>query len=74
MSDVDAMGLGDMAERSRVLIAKSSVLAGSSRVSVTASIGATVLSHSDSAESAIRRADGLMYQSKHSGGDRTMAG
>jgi diguanylate cyclase (GGDEF)-like protein/PAS domain S-box-containing protein len=74
MADVDAIGLGDLAERSRVLIAKSSVVAGSSRVSVTASIGATVLGHSDSAESAIRRADELMYQSKHSGGDRTMAG
>jgi diguanylate cyclase (GGDEF)-like protein/PAS domain S-box-containing protein len=74
MADVDAIGLGDLAERARVLIAKSSVSAGSSRVSVTASIGATVLNHSDSAEAALRRVDELMYQSKRSGGDRTMAG
>jgi diguanylate cyclase (GGDEF)-like protein/PAS domain S-box-containing protein len=73
--DVDALALGDLAERCRVLIAQSSVAAnGSSRVAVTASIGATVLSHSDCAESAIGRADELMYQSKRSGGDRTTAG
>jgi diguanylate cyclase (GGDEF)-like protein/PAS domain S-box-containing protein len=74
MPDLDAIALGDLAERCRVLIAQSSVVTGASRVSVTASIGATVLSHSDSAEAAIRRADELMYQSKHSGGDRTTAG
>jgi len=72
--DVDALALGDVAERCRVLIGQSSVSAGSSRLSVTASIGATVLSHSDCAEAAISRADDLMYQSKHSGGDRTTAG
>jgi diguanylate cyclase (GGDEF)-like protein/PAS domain S-box-containing protein len=74
MPDVNAVGLGDLAERCRVLIAQSSVMKGSCRVSVTASIGATVLSHVDSAESAIHRADELMYQSKRSGGDRTTAG
>lgn len=72
--DVDAITLGDLAERCRILIAESSVPAGVSRVSVTASIGATVLIHSDNANTAISRADELMYQSKHSGGDRTTAG
>jgi len=74
MPDLDAVGLGDLAERCRALIAQSSVNAGSARIAVTASIGATVLGHSDTAESAVRRADELMYQSKHSGGDRTTAG
>jgi diguanylate cyclase (GGDEF)-like protein/PAS domain S-box-containing protein len=78
MPDLDAIALGDLAERCRVLIAQSSVDSmvdgGSTRVAVTASIGATVLSHSDSAMSTIRRVDELMYQSKHSGGDRTTAG
>jgi len=74
MPDVNALGLGDLAERCRVLIAQTSVATESSRVSVTASIGATVLSHSDTADAAIRRADELMYQSKRSGGDRTTAG
>lgn len=72
--DVDALRLGDVAERCRVLIAESSVIAGSSRVSVTASIGATVLGHGDTAASAVARADELMYESKRTGGDRTTAG
>jgi len=72
--DLDAIGLGDLAERCRVLIAQSSVAAGSSPISITASIGATVLNHPDSADAAIRRADGLMYESKRAGGDRTTAG
>jgi PleD family two-component response regulator len=74
MPDLDAVELGDLAERCRVLIAQSSVTTTASRISVTASIGATVLGHSDSVESAVRRADELMYQSKRSGGDRTTSG
>jgi diguanylate cyclase (GGDEF)-like protein/PAS domain S-box-containing protein len=74
MPDLDAIALGDLAERCRVLVAEAGVDIDEARVSVTASIGATVLSHSDSATSAIRRVDELMYQSKHSGGDRTTAG
>jgi diguanylate cyclase (GGDEF)-like protein/PAS domain S-box-containing protein len=74
MPDLDAIGLGDLAERCRVLIAQSSVATNGSAVSATASIGATVLNHSDTAESATRRVDELMYESKRSGGDRTTAG
>ena len=74
MPDVNAVGLGDLAERCRVLIAESSVSNGGAEVSVTASIGATLLLHTDTAEQALRRADQLMYESKHSGGDRTTAG
>ncbi|HUA15331.1 MAG TPA: diguanylate cyclase [Verrucomicrobiae bacterium] len=74
MPDLDAVGLGDLAERCRALIAQSSVATKASRVSATASIGATVFQESDSADTLIRRADDLMYQSKHSGGNRTTAG
>jgi len=74
MADVHATALGDLAERCRVLIAQSSAGHGASRVSVTASIGATLLNHADSPETAFRRADELMYQSKRSGGDRTTIG
>ena len=74
MPDVQAMVLGDLAERCRLLIAHSSVAHGATRVSVTASIGATLLNHTDSAVTAIRRADELMYQSKRSGGNQTTAG
>lgn len=74
MPDLDAVKLGDLADRCRVSIAQSHVPAGTSRVSVTASIGATVLSASDSPKSALARVDELMYQSKQSGGDRTTTG
>jgi diguanylate cyclase (GGDEF)-like protein/PAS domain S-box-containing protein len=74
LADVHAIALGDLAERCRVLIGQSSVGNGASRVSVTASIGATMLNHADSPETAFRRADELMYQSKRSGGDRTTTG
>jgi diguanylate cyclase (GGDEF)-like protein/PAS domain S-box-containing protein len=74
MTDVHAVALGDLAERCRILIAHSSVANCGTRVSVTASIGATLLNHADTAATAIRRADELMYQSKHSGRDRTTVG
>jgi diguanylate cyclase (GGDEF)-like protein/PAS domain S-box-containing protein len=74
MADVRATALGDLAERCRVLIAQSSAGHEASRVSVTASIGATLLDHEGSPETAFRRADELMYQSKRSGGDRTTTG
>ncbi len=74
LPDVNAMILGDLAERCRALIAQSSATRGSTQISVTASIGATLLSHTDSVETIVRRADELMYQSKSSGGDRTTTG
>jgi diguanylate cyclase (GGDEF)-like protein/PAS domain S-box-containing protein len=74
MPDVNAVDLGDLAERCRILISQASVAHGAVRVSVTASIGATLLDHLDSEATVIGRADGLMYQSKHSGGDRTTTG
>lgn len=74
LPDVSALVLGDLAERCRALIARSSIKCGESDVSVTASIGVTLLSHDDSPSSATRRADELMYESKRSGGDRTTAG
>jgi diguanylate cyclase (GGDEF)-like protein len=74
MTDVHAIALGDLAERCRVMIAQSSINHGDGRVSVTASIGATLLSHTDTAANAIRRADELMYESKRSGGNRTTVG
>lgn len=74
MPDVSAIELGDLAERCRVLVAGSSVPCEGQHVSVTASIGATVLNPAESPESAVQRVDGLMYQSKRSGGDQTTAG
>jgi diguanylate cyclase (GGDEF)-like protein/PAS domain S-box-containing protein len=74
MTDVQAVSLSDLAERCRALVAQTSIAHGEIRVSVTASIGTTLLNHADTAATAMRRADELMYQSKRSGGDRTTAG
>jgi diguanylate cyclase (GGDEF)-like protein len=74
MPDVKAIELGDLAERCRVLVAGSSIVCGEKRVSATASIGVTILHPEESSESAVNRADELMYQSKRSGGDQTTAG
>ena len=72
--DVDEVALRLVAERCRGLIAQSSVATTSSRTAVTVSIGGTLLSNGDSAQSAIHRADDLMSQSTRAGGDRTMTG
>jgi diguanylate cyclase (GGDEF)-like protein/PAS domain S-box-containing protein len=74
MPEMNPTELGDLAERCRLLIAHSSVAVDTERIAVTASIGATVLNHTDDLESVIRRVDELMYQSKRGGGDRTTAG
>jgi len=72
--DLDANSVFELAERCRALIRQTSVDAESSRVSATASVGATVLAQSDSAASAIARASELMSQSRRSGGGLTTAG
>lgn len=74
LPDLDAVSLGDLAERCRALIEQSCTESASTRISVTASVGATMLIHSDDPRSLICRADGLMYESKRSGGNRTTAG
>jgi diguanylate cyclase (GGDEF)-like protein/PAS domain S-box-containing protein len=70
-ADVDEVALRLVAERCRSLIAQSSVATASSRTAVTVSIGGTLLSDGDSAQSAIRRADEMTSQSMRAGGDRT---
>jgi diguanylate cyclase (GGDEF)-like protein len=62
------------AEKVRTLIAMSRLDMKDRSLAVTASIGATRLYSNDTAESLIRRADGLMYRSKQSGGDRVTVG
>jgi diguanylate cyclase (GGDEF)-like protein/PAS domain S-box-containing protein len=59
--------LGIIAERIRIVIEHSFIAAGTDKLSVTASIGATLAVADDTAETVIKRADTLMYQSKASG-------
>ena len=72
--DVSASGLATFAERCRHLIAESAVSIGSKHLQVTASLGATLLKHGESADSVIQRADQLMYKSKIAGRNRTTLG
>lgn len=74
LSDVNAAGLPVLAERCRTLVEKSGALTEGSRVSVTISVGATILVNQDSAESIVKRADQLMYLSKTGGRNRTTIG
>jgi len=58
------------AERSRKLVAAAVLDAGSSRVRVTVSIGATMARADDTPQSLVQRADSLMYRAKAGGGNR----
>jgi diguanylate cyclase (GGDEF)-like protein/PAS domain S-box-containing protein len=73
-ADVTASALAAFAERCRMLIAESAIPLGNGRLCITASVGATLIKASDSDQSAIKRADELMYQSKASGRNRVTLG
>jgi diguanylate cyclase (GGDEF)-like protein/PAS domain S-box-containing protein len=74
LPDVGASGLHDFAERCRGLVGESGVLVGETRVSVTISVGATLVAREDSSHGAIKRADMLMYFSKSGGRNQTTTG
>jgi len=67
LADVFPTSLVDLAERCRKLVAESSVITRDQRLAVTVSIGGTLITRSDSAASAVHRADQLMYRSKAAG-------
>ena len=72
--DVNAELLRDLAERCGRLVAESGVLSGDSRISVTVSVGATLVTREDSVQDAIKRADQLMYVSKSGGRNKITVG
>ena len=72
--DVDAGLLRGLAERCRSLVAESGALSGESRIYVTVSVGATLVTREESIYEAIKRADQLMYVSKSSGRNRITVG
>lgn len=63
-------GLQQSAEKLRILIESSAVRTPDSSISVTASIGATMVVQSDDLDTIIKRADQLMYHSKSQGKNR----
>lgn len=74
LPDVSAAQLHYLAERCRALVENSRAMVENKPLSVTISIGATLLEKGDSAESAIKRADRLMYLSKSRGRNQTAIG
>ena len=74
LTDVDAIELGDLAERCRSLAAQTEIPVGDGRIKVTVSIGGTLLHNHPSVKVAISGADELMYQSKKTGRNCTTLG
>ena len=58
-----------LAEKTRILVANTQI-PGRESISVTASIGITIVQNNDTVKSLIERADQLMYQSKAAGKNR----
>lgn len=65
--NVDEPQLQSVAERSRLLVANSTVPVEDDDIRVTVSIGATLARPQDSPRQLVRRADRLLYQSKRAG-------
>lgn len=63
-----------IAERIRVFIEQSFIITGNDKLSVTASLGATLALPGDTSKTVIKRADSLMYASKKSGRNRVTIG
>jgi diguanylate cyclase (GGDEF)-like protein/PAS domain S-box-containing protein len=67
VTDVNVTAFAAFAERCRMLISESAIPVGSDFLRITVSLGATFINEGDSDQSAIKRADELMYRSKASG-------
>jgi diguanylate cyclase (GGDEF)-like protein/PAS domain S-box-containing protein len=67
----DLKGLGN---KLRLLVEKSYIIHGSRKLHVTLSIGATIITHDDTINSLLQRADTLLYKSKTAGRNRLTAG
>lgn len=73
VSDITVNNLLELCERCRHLIARCAVGAKDERVRITVSIGATMLRPGETADDAINRADQLMYRSKSTRNQTTVA-
>ncbi|NQT59887.1 MAG: sensor domain-containing diguanylate cyclase [Bacteroidetes bacterium] len=74
IQNVEQQTLASMGNQLRVLVENSFIEIDNKPVSITISIGATVVRENDTAESIIKRADKLMYRSKDSGRNRLTIG
>lgn len=67
LADADASTLRSVAERMRMLVQQTRVIAGRHLVPLSISVGGTLVAPGDTAELIVRRADALLYRSKASG-------
>jgi len=68
--NINPKSLSRIAEKLRIMIANSAISINEEKISVTVSIGATLVYAEDTMEDIIERADHLMYQSKQNGRNR----
>lgn len=71
VSNVEATGLSQAAERFRTLIEASSVCYGDTELRTTASVGAAMAAAGEDVRTLIRRADQQLYESKTQGKNRS---
>ena len=71
---VDEEKLGIVANRALKLVERSQAILDGKSIQVTISIGATLIQPDDSAETVFKRADTLLYRSKHAGRNRFSLG
>ncbi|TFG90368.1 MAG: diguanylate cyclase [Syntrophobacterales bacterium] len=74
VANVDSDKLRSIAERYRSMVENSTVTTGSVDFKMTVSLGATLACAGDTLDSLVKRADGLMYQSKMAGRNRVTLG
>ena len=73
-TNCDGQSLHELTERIRILVENSTITVDETELTVTISIGATMVKPEDDFESIIKRADELMYQSKENGRNRCTIG
>jgi len=67
LENIEPENIEAVAEKLRMLVEKSGIRKEPEKISVTISIGATLLRKKDTVESLLRRVDALMYKSKNGG-------
>lgn len=72
--NIDSDSLQKVCEKLRAMVEQSSISRDKQTIKATVSIGATIAQESDSVDSLMQRADGLMYRSKEKGRNRVNIG
>ena len=74
VSDIDQAGLEKVSEKIRSLVENSKLRHHEKELTMTISIGATLINPNDTSESVLQRSDVLMYHSKNTGRNKVSLG